>query len=280
MVKLTAEEILNTRGYHAAETVLSNGAETFRHTHEFYEIFITMEGEVFHHCNRHGTLLFQNTLCLVKPEDVHSFQKGQCNSVHFMNLAFSKELYERAQSIWQQFYGGEPEKMEDFVNLPGSLSQSVASRILYLMRHMVHLGEIPGEDIILGVLLDSFTCLQKQKNSREIIPGWLESACHEIQKKENYQEGLKRFVELSGKSQEHLNRVMKKYYKMTPTAFLNTIRLEQAALLLRTTEESVLNIMLECGFNNVSYFNQRFREGFGITPTRYRQFNRLAVNPG
>ena len=133
---------------------------------------------------------------------------------------------------------------------------------------------------LLGVLLDSFTCLQKQKNSREIIPGWLESACHEMQKKENYQEGLKRFVELSGKSQEHLNRVMKKYYKMTPTAFLNTIRLEQAALLLRTTEESVLNIMLECGFNNVSYFNQRFREGFGITPTRYRQFNRLAVNPG
>lgn len=67
---------------------------------------------------------------------------------------------------------------------------------------------------------------------------------------------------------------------MTPTAFLNTIRLEQAAMLLRTTEESVLDIMLECGFNNVSYFNQRFREGFGITPTRYRQFNRLAVNPG
>lgn len=110
MVKLTAEEILNTRGYHAAETVLSNGVETFRHTHEFYEIFITMEGEVFHHCNQHGTLLFQNTLCLVKPEDVHSFQKGQCNSVHFMNLAFSKDLYERGQSIWQQFYRGNRKK--------------------------------------------------------------------------------------------------------------------------------------------------------------------------
>ncbi|MFQ7550681.1 MAG: hypothetical protein ACLRMZ_10710 [Blautia marasmi] len=42
-----------------------------------------------------------------------------------MNLAFSKDLYERGQSIWQRF-SGEPEKMEDFVNLPGSLSQSVA----------------------------------------------------------------------------------------------------------------------------------------------------------
>ncbi|MFQ7550680.1 MAG: helix-turn-helix domain-containing protein [Blautia marasmi] len=45
---------------------------------------------------------------------------------------------------------------------------------------------------------------------------------------------------------------------------MNTIRLEQAAMLLRTTEESVLDIMLECGFNNVSYFNQRFREGLEL----------------
>ena len=60
---------------------------------------------------------------------------------------------------------------------------------------------------------------------------------------------------------------------------MNSIRLEQAAFLLRTTDEGVLNIMLECGFNNVSYFNQRFKEEYGITPTRYRQFNRLVVNP-
>lgn len=279
MVKLTGEEILNTRGYHAAETVILNNFETFQHTHEFYELFITIEGEVYHHCNQQKTLLFQNSLCLVKPEDVHCFRKGQCKSVHFMNLAFSREIYEKAQYIWREFYGGLPEKMEDYVNIPGNLSQSTASRILYLMKCMVHEGEIPGDKIILGILLDSFTFLQNQKANREIIPGWLESVCHKMQRTENYQIGLERFVELSDKSQEYLNRVMKKYYGMTTTAYLNAIRLEEAAFLLRTTDESVLNIMLECGFNNVSYFNQRFKEGYGITPTRYRQFNRLAVNP-
>lgn len=279
MIRLTAEEILNSRGYHAAETVLSNGLETYRHTHEFYEIFITKEGEMYHCCNRRRDLLPQNTLCLVKPEDVHSFQRGQCKSVYFMNLAFSRELFEKGQSVWQQFCGGNVEAAGSLVTLPGSLSQAVSSRILYLMKHMAGEGEIPWENIVLGILLDALTCLQKLKTSRESVPGWLEAACHEMQKKENYMAGLKRFVEVSGKSQEHLNRMMKQHYGRTPTEYMNSIRLEQAAFLLRTTDEGVLNIMLECGFNNVSYFNQRFKEEYGITPTRYRQFNRLVVNP-
>ena len=33
MVKLTNQEILGNRGFHAAETVILNQEETFRHTH-------------------------------------------------------------------------------------------------------------------------------------------------------------------------------------------------------------------------------------------------------
>lgn len=279
MVKLTENEILNTRGYHAAETVLLNGMETYRHTHEFYELFITKEGDMYHCCNHQRNLLPQNTLCLVKPEDIHSFQKGQCKSVCFMNLAFSKEHFEKGLSIWQQFYGGNIRETGNCASLPGSLSQAMISRILYLMKHMTDAGEIPWENLVLGILLDALTCLQNFKTTREAIPGWLERTCYEMRKRENYMYGINRFVEISGKSQEHLNRMMKRYYGKTPTEYVNTIRLEQAAFFLRTTDESVLNIMLDCGFNNVSYFNKRFKDEFGVTPTRYRQFNRLVVNP-
>ena len=73
--------------------------------------------------------------------------------------------------------------------------------------------------------------------------------------------------------------MMKRYYKTTPTAYINSLRLEEAGLLLRTTEKSVLAIMLDCRFQNVSYFNQRFKEEYGIPPARYRKINRLIVNP-
>ncbi len=279
MVKLTAEEILSARGYHAAETVLLSSAETLRHTHEFYEIFIMKEGEVYHCCNQREELLTQDMLCLIKPEDVHSFRKGKCKSAHFMNLAFSIEAYEKSKKIWQEFYGGQSEHLAEYVRLPASLGQSLILKMMYLMKNMVHEGDIPPEGMIQEILTETFIYLEHQKTSREVIPSWLEKACQGMGLKENYLEGMERFVELSGKSQEHLTRMMKKYYGKTPSAYINAIRLEQTAALLRTTDESILNIMLECGYNNVSYFNQRFKEEYGVSPTRYRQANRLVVNP-
>lgn len=279
MERLTEKEILGARGYHAAETILLNEAETYRHTHEFYELFMINEGEVYHRCNQYERLLLPDTVCLVRPSDIHSFRKGNCKSVHFVNLAFSIELYEKCQSIWKQFYGGKEEQMEDCVRLSGGLSQALCLRIMYLMKCMAYSTDILTIDIIQGILTDSFTYLQYQKNNREIIPGWLEKTCRDMRKKENYQAGIKRFVELSGKSQEHLNRMMKKYYTMTPSAYLNSVRLERTAILLRTTDESILDIMMECGYNNVSYFNQRFKEAYGISPGRYRKLNRSVVNP-
>ncbi len=279
MVKLTDKEILGDRGFHAAETVILNDQETFRHTHEFYEVFITREGNVYHHWNKNEELIYQNTLWLIRPEDVHSFRKGTSKSVHFVNLAVSRKSYEKAYMIWENFCGGREEEIKSHVRLQGNLGQSIVSRIMYLISCMTSEEEIPADSIILSLLLDTFSCLQNEKGDSEMIPAWLEAAYHAMRKKENYLEGLERFIELSGKTQEHLTRMMKKYYGKTPTAYINTLRLEEAALLLRTTEESVLEIMLDCGFNNVSYFNQRFKEEYGIPPARYRKINRLIVNP-
>ena len=72
---------------------------------------------------------------------------------------------------------------------------------------------------------------------------------------------------------------MKKYYQITPTEYLNRIKLERAAELLETTSDSVLDIMFECGFNNVSYFNQLFKKAYGTTPGGYRRLNYSVINP-
>lgn len=52
--------------------------------------------------------------------------------------------------------------------------------------------------------------------------------------------------------------------------YLNRVRLERATALLMSTSMSVLNIALDCGYANVTYFNRVFRKKFGISPTEYR----------
>ena len=52
--------------------------------------------------------------------------------------------------------------------------------------------------------------------------------------------------------------------------YLNDYRLTMAGEFLQNTEESVTQIALKCGFENLSYFNRLFRRKFGVTPGQYR----------
>ena len=279
MVTFTRKEILGTRGYHAAETVLLDFQKTVRHTHEFYEIFLIEDGEVRHYYNQQEELLTPGTLCLIWPEDIHCFQKHSKKTVRFLNIAFSSEQFVKGCDLWETYYDGSPDALKNHTLLPLSLSQSVMLKMLYIMNYMVQKETILPEYLVQEILVDSLIWLKSQKNDCSNIPLWLEQAYKDMAVNDNHLGGIPRFVELSGKSQEYLTRMMKKYYKQTPSAYLNELRLRQAASLIRTTNTSILDIMLECGFSSVSYFNQRFREYYGISPSGYRKLNRMRNNP-
>lgn len=71
-------------------------------------------------------------------------------------------------------------------------------------------------------------------------------------------------------SEKYLGRIIKKALGMSFHAYLNEVRLHNAAALLRTQDMTVTDIALDSGFENVTYFNRMFKRKFGITPTRYR----------
>jgi len=63
----------------------------------------------------------------------------------------------------------------------------------------------------------------------------------------------------------------KKYTGLTTVTYLNTLRIRRAQQLLKTTDYSVLEISLLCGFDNVSFFIKKFKEAVGKTPAKYRK---------
>lgn len=52
--------------------------------------------------------------------------------------------------------------------------------------------------------------------------------------------------------------------------YLNHIRLERAKDMLCNTDHIVSEIALDCGFQNVSYFNRLFKKQFNRTPKEIR----------
>ena len=74
-----------------------------------------------------------------------------------------------------------------------------------------------------------------------------------------------------GMSRTQLNRKLQSIVNMTPLQFIRSVRLKRAGQLLRTTRLGVSEIADLTGFNTIKYFNQHFKEEFGMTPTQFRE---------
>ena len=75
---------------------------------------------------------------------------------------------------------------------------------------------------------------------------------------------------LAGLSATHFNRRFQQLLRMTPTAYLRTVRIQAGRRLLSTTSRALANIAQETGFTDQSHFTRCFRETTGLTPGEYR----------
>lgn len=74
-------------------------------------------------------------------------------------------------------------------------------------------------------------------------------------------------------SEYHFMRFFKKHMGMTCIDYINNYRLDLSATLLREKPASIMNIAMDTGFHNISYFNKLFKKKFGMTPSEYRKFS-------
>jgi len=66
-------------------------------------------------------------------------------------------------------------------------------------------------------------------------------------------------------------RTFRRAVGMTPHQFLLSVRMRRAAVRLAATSESVASIAFDSGFGDLSTFNHRFRQLFGMSPVAYRR---------
>lgn len=72
------------------------------------------------------------------------------------------------------------------------------------------------------------------------------------------------------KNEKYLGRLFKKEMGVSYNEYKQDKKLEKARKLLKKSDDKIINIALECGFNNISYFNRSFQKKYGFTPSEYR----------
>lgn len=260
----------NNRKYYIADLELDKNDYTYAHCHDFYEFFIVLKGEFIEHFNHSEVILSKRQLHVIQPQTSHYFVGSNLYQRNVLrNIAVEKNYFEQclknsgmanSQSIFRCF------ELDEFTYA----NYKMKTDLLLQFTNSEQINDYLFQSILSDILISGLI----QVNNNTDIPGWLQSTYDEFSHNKNFVAGLPQLVALSGKSQEHLTRTFKKYYGISPSKYINNLRLKEATRLLRTSDAKVIDIVYDCGFNNIAYFNRLFKERYGVSPRAYRDTNK------
>jgi AraC family cel operon transcriptional repressor len=244
---------------------------------------LIVKGEVIHIINERTQKLSEGTLVFIRPQDVHSYRLLEKQECHLINLAFRQSTM---KALFGYLADGYPSEYLLNRKMPPQIILSSGEREI-LTTKLEHLNTKSRQEkaVIkteLRILLfEIFTKYfsSKYDDEKKLVPEWLLTLLYEMQKKENFTGGIKRFYELTNKTPEHLSRVMKKYYDTTPTEYINELKLNYSANLLANSDENILSISMNAGFENLSHFYHLFKVKFKTSPADFRRQNQKTIIP-
>ncbi len=242
------------------------------HSHDFFEIFIVISGNMVHCVNGGEQLLGMNQAVLIRPGDVHSFRQVDGGDCAFLNLAFSAEMLPELSSFLGVELNEESYRESEFPPV-ALLPEALSARAQELYGEVCLLppgsaaADTKGRVLLVSLLENAFLPSATESG----CPRWLLSLEEELRKPEVFSEGLPALSRISGKTPEHICRSYRKYRGMTPQQAISALRLAYAANLLISTAIPILEISLSCGYSSLSHFYSRFREAYGMSPAVYRE---------
>ncbi len=271
MRKLKWIDIAGEDGLLDCRQVIQRPAPPSVHSHDFPEIFWIESGEGTHLINGESVRLAQGDLVFMRPDDSHGYAKTGRMGLKLMNLAYSPLV----RRHFLRRYGAEAKRA---LNPDGPLPfqmrlDSLALENVSRSAWSLVMGEpsLAALDKFLLELLLLASGSAESSVMEEEIPEWLRAARLKASEPEIFVKGVSAFVPLCGRSPEHVAREFRKSFGCSPSDWINSLRLDYAASLLRSSQTPVKEIASDCGWKEASFFHRAFKRRFGSSPRLYRR---------
>ncbi len=264
--------ITAAESFHFARKQLAKRFPDTSHDHDYFEVFLIETGRTQHWINGTNQTLEAGQLVFIRPGDVHAFRADRKLGCQIINVMFRTETARHlatryADTIAGRFFDGR-DPLPDLHTLgPTRFARAVAvaEQLQTADRSLARIEEF------LLVLVNRVA--HTSSGVTGTTPRWFAKACSAALSPDLFRKGGAGFVAAAGRSHEHVCRTCKSVTGYTPSEYVNRIRIEHAAHLLRSSELAVDDVIESCGFENVSYFYRLFRKQMGATPKAYRLAN-------
>lgn len=239
------------------------------HGHDFYECFIVEEGTAQHLLKAKATQTLETgVLHFVHPSLCHGFKTAKNGSLTMTNVAIKASVVER----FRAYHPYEAEVWN--AGLPLA-TVSVSQRRIQAFLRLAHEVAISGREELDAIyFLSGLARLIRPAHDEPtatVMPDWLRHAISQCTDPEHLRLGVTGLVNLCSRSPEHVSRCFRKHLQQTPIQWITTARLDYARRLLESTQLQILEIAMECGFENPSHFHKLFKTHFGDTPLQFRK---------
>lgn len=256
------------------------------HDHaNFIEIVLVTQGSAIHHWGKTTQMLSAGDLFCIAPEEPHGYT--DVDNFEIINCLFDPELIKPHQDLITnspalvEFLIVEPLYREEthqrrLLRLPsGAFDQ--ASNLLDAMDKSLRTDR-PTSLGILGQLYQFLALIETHHTTQNAPPELIAAQNWAFAQAQTYMRAnlsedldLKSLADTACLSPAHFSRVFKKATGLSPIAYLTKLRLDRATQLLATTQNSITEIGMDCGFQDPAYFARVFKKTYKESPRTYRQ---------
>ena len=188
---------------------------------------------------------------------------------------------DKTEVYWVHFTGSDVKNILHSYNIPMDdpiFYSGASSTYSYLFKEMIH--ELQNcktgyEDLLAMYLRQIFLLVQRtRQEERPTVSTYIQEEMEFARRyfNEHYNEpiSIQEYAESRNMSVCYFQRNFKQIVKHTPMQYLLTIRVNNAASLLETTDYSMAEIAAIVGYEDPLYFSRLFRKIKGVSPRDYR----------
>lgn len=243
------------------------------HEHSHWEVFIVMEGEIYHNINGRESVLKKGDACLIRPTDKHSlsFKKKQENRYQQINFTFSDAFAKKMLDVYECYEEVLKEQGAVQFTLDDSEMSTIYDKALLTQNLPQQTYEMSTKLIVSRIIS---TYLEQRILFDTAYPDWLNEFVIYLNNPNNFDKSTKELAAYTPYSYSRLSTLFKQYVGITIVDYINDKKMVYAKRLLRTTMLTTLRISEMIGYNSLSSFNHLFKKTFGITPSEYRKRNK------
>lgn len=253
------------------------------HRHDCLEMFYVYSGQCVVTINGNRLQLQKNDVCIMDIHVIHEFEPAGENDIVF-NCMFSKDYF-NLTFMSHLMNSGLVSKF-----LAESLSENT-SHDNYLLFHTA-INPLIRELIVNAYCeyFDPTICSEDVLDSYMTLIFIHLARCYQEEKEKECNNNSKvylgkvlRYIEQNHKTctlkttaikfgfnPQYLSRVLQKETGSSFKELVDHARLQNAALLLSNTNDSIYSISQQCGWSNQKQFYKKFEAAYGIGPRQYR----------